>query len=314
MIAANNVNISSEVTGDVLAGSVPLKKGSQFSSGQLLFSIDNQEAQYSLYAQKSEFLTALATILADIKIDFPDSYQMWLDYFNSIEVDMDIPELPESSNSAEKTFLATKGILNQYYSIVSAEERLAKYNIYAPYNGVIKEVYVESGGTVNPGTAIINISSSNQIEIEIPVKKVDLDYINTGDLAMVGIPGQDSFVNGSVSRVSEIIDVRTQSFLAFVKVPGSSPLKEGMYTQVQIVGGEIENSISIPRKAIFEKEFVYVVRDSLLAVSNVQVLREGTKENIVSGLQEGDQVVVDALVNAYDGMQVVPLTQENIAE
>lgn len=308
VIAANNVNISAEVSGDVIQGSVALKRGNSFSKGDLLFSIDKTEAEYNLYAQKSQFLTALAGILADLKIDYPEAYEKWQSYFESIEVDKPMPDLPETESSAEKTFLATKGILNQYYSIISTEERLEKYMVYAPYGGVIKEVFVEDGGTVNPGTAVINISSSNQVELEVPVKKEDLDIVKVGDLAMVNIASLDTFVPGTVNRISDIIDVRTQSFLAYVSVVDqSSFLKEGMYTSVKIVGGVAESCMELPRKAIFEENFVYEIKDSLLLTKPIEVVRQGTRYSIIRGLPEGSLVVNDALVNAYDGMKVAPM-------
>lgn len=308
VIAANSVDISAEVSGEVQGGSVILKKGNTFSQGALLFKIDNDEARYNLFAQKSQFLTSLAGILADIKIDFPDAYNKWLNYFESIDVEQSLPALPATESPAEKTFLATKGVLDQYYSIVSAEERLSKYSVYAPYSGIISEVFVEAGGTVNPGTPVINISSSKEVELEVPVRNEDLQYIKVGDRAFVVIPGIDSPATATVVRISDIIDVRSQSFLAFVRLdqPGAG-LKEGMYTTVQIEGGEIDQSMRFPRKAVFQEELVYVVRDSMIYAEAVEIIRKGSKENIIRGLEPGALVVNDAIVNAYDGMKVSPM-------
>ena len=101
LVAFGRVNSSlpldliTEVSGKILQGSVPLKEGQRFRKGTLLFKVDNTEANLRLQASKSNFLKDIASILPDLKIDYPDSFELWQSYFNSIDVEQELPELPK---------------------------------------------------------------------------------------------------------------------------------------------------------------------------------------------------------------------------
>ncbi len=87
-------DLSAEVQGKILNGNVPLKKGQSFKRGQTIVKIYNKEFELSLKAHKSRFLNFVANLLPDFKVDYPDSYQNWKDFFSEIELDKDLPELP----------------------------------------------------------------------------------------------------------------------------------------------------------------------------------------------------------------------------
>ena len=157
VVSSQSINLIAEVGGRLIEGNVPLKQGQSFKKGQLLYRIYSEEQQLNLKAQKSRFLNALASILPDLKIDFSGSYGKWQKYFDQIELDENIPQIPEASSSKEKTFLATKNILSDYYAIKSAEENLKKYTIYAPFDGSIKAVNLQIGTVVSPGTNVASL-------------------------------------------------------------------------------------------------------------------------------------------------------------
>ena len=141
----HKVDLSAEVQGQILPGNVILKEGTKFKKGDLLIRIFDEEAKNNLKASKSRFMNGIAAILPDIRIDFPESYQKYEDFFNSIKIDKPLPELPKLDSNKEKVFLASRNILNDYFNIKSAEVRLAKYRLYAPFNGTFTTVYLETG-------------------------------------------------------------------------------------------------------------------------------------------------------------------------
>ncbi|NQU31704.1 MAG: efflux transporter periplasmic adaptor subunit, partial [Bacteroidetes bacterium] len=112
------VGLSAEVSGQILQGNVNLKQGKSFKEGDLLVRIFDEEAKNNLKASKSRFLNGIAGILPDMKIDFPLSYQKWLKFFNDINIDKTLPELPIIDSDKEKVFLASRNILNDYYTIL----------------------------------------------------------------------------------------------------------------------------------------------------------------------------------------------------
>ena len=87
----HKVDLSAEVQGQILPGNVILKEGTKFKKGDLLIRIFDEEAKNNLKASKSRFMNGIAAILPDIRIDFPESYQKYEDFFNSIKIDKPLP-------------------------------------------------------------------------------------------------------------------------------------------------------------------------------------------------------------------------------
>ena len=74
IISQQTVDVITEVQGILLKGDVPLKKGQKFIKGDLLFSVFDEDASYLLQSRKSRFLNSLASMLPDLKVDYPESY------------------------------------------------------------------------------------------------------------------------------------------------------------------------------------------------------------------------------------------------
>ena len=96
--SAQPVKLYAEVSGTLEEGSVPFKPAQSFSKGDLLLKIDDRQARLNLNSLKSDLMTALANVLPEIKVDFPDDYQVWQDYFDSCRFDEMIAPLPETDN------------------------------------------------------------------------------------------------------------------------------------------------------------------------------------------------------------------------
>ncbi|MCD4731696.1 MAG: efflux RND transporter periplasmic adaptor subunit, partial [Bacteroidales bacterium] len=180
-----SVDLSAEVQGQILPGDVILNEGTKFKKGALLIKIFDEEARNNLKAGKSRFMNGIASILPDIRIDFPESFQKYQDFFNSLKIDQPLPELPELDSDKEKVFLASRNVLNDYFSIKSSEVRLSKYRLYAPFNGTFTAVYLEPGSVANPGSRIASMIRTDKLELEVPVRIEDAYWIQVGDKVQV---------------------------------------------------------------------------------------------------------------------------------
>jgi len=114
----------------------------------------------------------------------------------------------------------------------------------------------------------------------------------------------------SVQRMGDTLDASSRALTVVVAVEqpfelaspgGKPPLFKGMYMEVELQG-PARPHIVIPRFAI-HRGHVYLVRDQRLTVQPVEVdFTQGDLAIIKSGLQDGDQLVVDDLVPAVPGM------------
>lgn len=297
------VDLSAEVQGQILPGEVVLKEGTKFNKGALLVRIFDDEARNNLKASKSRFMNGIASILPDIKIDFPDSYKKYDDFFNSINIDKPLPELPKLDSDKEKVFLASRNVLNDYFTIKSTEVRLSKYRLYAPFNGTFTAVYMEPGSVANPGSRIASMIRTDKLELEVPVRIEDAYWINIGD--MVNVSTKDSHLHwkGRVVRKSDFMDASSQAINVYVALDSErdKPLYQGQYLKAEFAAKEIQHSMEIPRNAVFEKDRVFTVYEGKLKEHKVDILKANETTVFFSGLPEGLDIVVEPLVNAKEG-------------
>lgn len=299
------VDLSAEVQGQILPGDVILKEGTKFQKGALLISIFDEEAKNNLKAGKSRFMNGIASILPDIRIDFPESFKKYQDFFNSIKIDKPLPELPKLDSDKEKVFLASRNILNDYFSIKSAEVRLSKYKLYAPFNGTFTAVYLEPGSVANPGSRIASMIRTDKLELEVPVRIEDAYWIHIGDKVQVSTKDHHLQWTGKVVRKSDFMDPSSQAITLYVALASEKdkPLYQGQYLRAEFASKTLEHSMEIPRNAVFNRDKVFTVENGKLKKNQVEILKTNETTVIFSGLPEGVNIVVEPLVNAKEGFK-----------
>ncbi|MCF8405763.1 MAG: HlyD family efflux transporter periplasmic adaptor subunit [Bacteroidales bacterium] len=303
LASQQTVDLSSEVQGQILPGEVVLKEGTRFSKGELIVHIFDDEAKNNLKAGKSRFMNSLAGILPDIRIDFPESYDKYQIFFNSIKIDDPLPELPQLDSDKEKVFLASRNILNDYYNIKSAEIRLGKYKLFAPFDGTFTSVYLEPGSVANPGSRIASMIRTDKHELEVPVRVEDAIWIDIGDAVKVSTKDRLLHWQGKVVRKSDFMDPSSQTIAVFVSLSPEKdkPLYQGQYLKAEFASKTLENSMEVPRNAVFNKDRVFTVIDGKLKENQVNILKANETSVIISGLPVGADLVIEPLVNAKEG-------------
>jgi len=303
LVAFDKIDVFSEVSGTLVETARPFKEGSYFPKGSVLIKVDPKEAQLNLFSQKSNLLNAITQLMPDLKIDYPESYRQYLDYIERFELEKPIPSLPEPASKQEKFFIASRNIYAQYYTIKSAEERLSKYILHAPFSGVVTEAGINPGALVRSGQKLGELMRTGNYELEATVPVRELSYIKPGfavELRSDDLPGKWT---GKVVRISDQVDPGTQTVKVFIGVSGKS-LREGMYLKGSISGSRIPDAMVIPKNILEDQKSVYLVQDSVLRKREVQVIKEDAERVIVRGLKNGEAVLATRLPDAFDGMSV----------
>ncbi|GAA4833399.1 efflux RND transporter periplasmic adaptor subunit [Algivirga pacifica] len=300
------LDITSEVQGKMEEGSIHLKEGTNFKKGQTLFKIDDTITRYQLQAQKASFLRDVAGILPDMKIDYPNSYPIWNAFFESLDVSKPLPALPKHQSGKEKTFLATRNIFTNYYQIKSSETNLYKHYYKAPFEGAISEVYLQIGSFVNPGTRIARIHKTESLELNVALPPENIQWLQVGKKVSVSTEDGGKQWQGEISRIADVVNPNTQSLSIYIHIipDKEHTVYEGMYLKAIIRGIDIPNAMRIPRNALIDQRLVYIVKDSVLQLYPVKIHKISEENAIVSGIPEGEKVVSEPLINAYEGMQV----------
>ncbi len=308
--SSKEVPLVAEASGKIESGAVRLKAGGSFRRGQLLGTIYKDEAELALKASKSEFLNTLSNILPDMKVDFPNQFDEYYNFFNSIDMDKNLPGFPDMKDAKLKVFLSSQGVLSEYYSIKQAEKELARHSLYAPFNGTFTTVSYEVGSYVNTGSQIAKMIQTDELEIEVPVENKDSEWIKIGDKVNICKENGDYIAKGFVVRKSTYIDSDSQSRSIFVKVPNSeNTLISGQYLQVEFPGQKIDGAMEIPRAGVFNTNEVFVVKDGELKKAEINILKWNESTLIFNGLPEGSDVVVEALVSVKENSPVNIISQ-----
>jgi multidrug efflux pump subunit AcrA (membrane-fusion protein) len=302
--AHDRIQLFSEVNGILLPTKKKFLEGVSYKKGERLLQIDNTEAMSNLMAQRSNYLNSITAVLPDLKIDYPTDYDHWLTYLENLDIDQAVPAPPHATGKKAELYLTSRGIYSSFYNLKSAEARLNKYDIHAPFNGVVTSSNIRQGTLIRPGQLLGEFISSGQFELETSLSIRFLPFIKVGskvDLHSADIGGMWT---GQIERINKKIDESTQTVKVYIAVNGSD-LREGLYLEGTLRGLTIEDATALPRRLLLDNNHVFTVQnDSIMQKTEVQIVEYTETEAIVRGLVDGDPLVMEVVSGAFSGMVV----------
>lgn len=191
--------------------------------------------------------------------------------------------------------------------------------ITAPFSGVVTERYANLGTLVQAGTGsstqaipIVKLSEDDLFRLVIPVPESYVRFIRVGDPVDVRVPSLNRTFPGKVARFS--VDVREDTRTMHTEVDVRNPnrlLLPGLYAEAAVTLEHREDTPSVPLQAVnheADKTTVFVVdgNSELQDRPVILGLQTATDAEVVSGLQEGEQVVVSDRSGLKPGEKVVP--------
>lgn len=303
VIAKNQTQLVAEVQGMIRNSSVNLKEGVKFRKGDQLVNIDSEEFSLNLKSQKSAFLNALTGIMPDLKADYPDNFEAWVDYLETIDLDAPLAELPQTKSKPEQFFVTSRGIFTSYFGIKSQEERLKKYSVYAPYNGVITQSMVDVGSLVSPGQPLGTIISSGEFELETGVSLKVGAQLKVGDKITFTSNEVSGTWTGTVIRIGGTVDAQTQNIPVFFRISGDSILP-GMYLQGHFMSDSYADVFVIPSAALGRDQGVLVLDNDLIVSKSVETIQVFQDSTLVTGLSNNDRVILTQFEQPMAGKKV----------
>lgn len=306
--ALYRMEIISEVTGSLKIGGKEFREGMEFSSGEIMLSMDDSEALSTLVAQRNQFLQVLSQHLADLRIDFPDSWPVWAEFIASIDTKKTLPELPTAGSDREQLFMANRGISSLFHTIRSAEERLSKFRIEAPFDGVVTLANVRPGAVVRAGQVMGVFVGTDAYEIKTAVHARYLSTIRKGDAVNFQDENGTIVATGLVHRIAGHVDPSTQSSSVYCRVravEGSdTAVRDGRFLSGVIQSEAISESATVPLNLLNQENELYLIRDEHLHKQQVEVLYQSRTHAIVKGLDSMDVLLNEVLTTAFDAMPV----------
>ncbi len=286
--AYDKTDLVAEIPGMLKPVSKRFKIGTRYQKDEVIFEVDDTEARLNLQAQKAQLQTAITQMMPDLKIDMPESYANWKSYLDNFNVNSSIRTFPKAISDRESYFIALKGIHSQFYTIKSAERRLNKYQVRAPFNGIITNVNVGDSGYLRAGSPLGTIMNTAKYEMEAAVPVADLKNIKQGRSVQVSSDDTGKTWRGTVKRIGDMIDPTTQTATVYIGVSGSG-LREGQYLNAAINsrGG---TKVAVLPSHLVKNNKVHVVEDGQLNTKTIELVKIEGGNAMVGGLADGTKV------------------------
>jgi RND family efflux transporter MFP subunit len=200
-------------------------------------------------------------------------------------------------------------------NVARLNDLLAYQTVRAPFAGVITLRNVDAGVLVNEGsTLLFRIAQTDRLRTYLNVPQADAGSVRVGQQATLVIPDLPGHgFPGAVTRTANALDPATRTLLVEVQVPNPAALlMPGMYAQVSLSIPRNNPPLLIPGDTLVIRsdgpQVAVVAPGGRVHFARIQLGRDfGDRLEVLSGLEEGQQVVVNPSDAIREGAQVKPV-------
>jgi len=203
-------------------------------------------------------------------------------------------------------------------SLKKAQLDLTRTTLRAPFNAMVVSENVDSGQLISPQTPVARLVGTDEYRVQMSVPVVSLRTVRarTADR-----PGSEAMIiqqvgNETIERRGEVIrqlpDLDPGGAMARLLISIDNPLGEegdlplllGSFVKVAIEAQPIDNAIRLPRVALRNGRYVYVMNDqNLLEIRDVQIAwTEPEAVLVVGGLLPNERVVISRIATPVPNM------------
>lgn len=303
IVSQRKFDVFTEVNGRLVSTEKDFKDGVEFKKGEILLKLDDTDVRMNLVSSRSSFQTLLTSLLADLKVDYSDAFESWQLYIRSIEPTKSLNDLPEVLDSKLKGFLVSRNVFNQFYAIKGQEAQLAKFTIIAPFDGIVSQASINPNTILRAGQRVGVFVDPSNYELEAGISLFLNDKVTIGNRVELRSDDIKGKWNGQITRKSESLDPLTQNLKIYIAVSGTN-LFEGAYLNGVIKGQRLDSAITVPRYLIVNQNEVYVLDGDELGLRSVNIVHENRDSMLISGLEDGTELIDQVVPGAHVGMKV----------
>lgn len=203
-----------------------------------------------------------------------------------------------NNNTPNDIAVAQNNVQKKEDALKELKKDLDNYTIKAPFTGVIAKVNVKKGDSVSSGTALATIITKKKIA-EITLNEIDATKVKKGQKATITFDAAEGLtVVGEVAEIDTLGTVSQGVVTYGIKIAfdiQDERIKSGMSLSAAIIIEVRQNAFLAPNSAIKfqnDEQYVEIMENNAPVFRSVEVgISNDTMTEIISGLQEGDEVV-----------------------
>ena len=312
-----------EVSGRAVWISPALVGGGSFRQGDVLLRIDDADYRSSLLRAEA------ALKRSEVEFDYARDE---LKRTQSLHTKK-LASQQQLDNVRRASWVAEANLNENRAAVDQAGRDLARTELIAPFDGLVRNEHVDLGQFVTRGQSIATIYATDYVEVRLPIAADQLAYLGLPASTRGQIPEairppvtlSADFGNTRVLWEGELIrgeaefDARSRMLYGVARVRADTngddtlSLPVGMFVQAEIRGRNVEDIIRLPRSAMRDHNQVIVIDpDNRLHFRHVSILRLEHDDMLINGgLEAGELVCISPLQTAVEGMSVVPVLERN---
>ncbi len=228
-------------------------------------------------------------------------------------------ESEASVSSAQAAFSAAQQALEVAQANQNQFSALSNYTrIVAPFAGVVTARYADTGALLAAGTSnsqsmpVVRLAEVSKLRLVLPIPESIAGQIHLGDPVKVHVQALNQDIVGKVSRFAGSLDSQTRTMETEIDCDNrNGKLLPGMYTETVLQLAARNGALLVPIEALAQSngDATVLVLNSQNVVEERRVnvgLQGRTRAEVLSGLQENDQVVIGNRSQFRPGEKVVP--------
>ncbi len=195
-------------------------------------------------------------------------------------------------------------------AVTAAEVAVNDGTLFSPIDGILDRRPVDPGEHIREGDVVMKIVDIDRVKILLNVPEKDILTIHTGqDVTVQFSNGAAHTFKGRVEYAAVMADAATRTYPVKAVVDNKEGLlRPGMIVRAMAPRRQLDKAIALPFFTILDREkgkSVFVVEDGIAHERAIATgIVQGGQVEIVSGLKEGDSLVVVGHRNLVDGQKV----------
>jgi multidrug efflux system membrane fusion protein len=301
VVSLNSVDLRPQVTNTVSA--VHVKEGQFVKAGQLLFTLDDRNDQANLARARAQQKRDEAT-QADLERQYKRSQELLAQNF----ISKSATDATLSQLDAQRAAVAADRA-----AVQSAQVALGYATLRAPIAGRIGAVNIYPGTLVQPTLSLVTVTQLDPIAVSFPVPEANLQDLLAAARSRAKVEALVSGRKEPLSGVLNFVDNTVDPQIGTVRAKAvfdnaDQSLWPGQFVGTRITVRTLSGATVVPAAALMmlpEGTSLYVVDKAATATRRkVQVLYTFGTKAAVSGVEPGEQVVIEGSQNVRPGGKV----------